>query len=224
MQKYCLIFVSCLALLGCAGSLPDIANTAEPGEPLYAPPAINYAVEVETRGSLFTGRSSIALYKDRRAYRVGDILTVSLDEKTKSSKSASSAFAKGTGISMSAPIFGSKTFSDLSASLNSDSSFDGNSSADQGNSLSGSITVTVHEVLPNGVLRVVGEKWLKLNQGDEYIRLTGMIRADDIDANNTVSSMRIADARITYAGKGTLANANEPGWITKFLNSPWMPF
>ncbi|MBO0181231.1 flagellar basal body L-ring protein FlgH, partial [Vibrio parahaemolyticus] len=77
---------------------------------------------------------------------------------------------------------------------------------------------TVYQVLPNGVLRVRGEKWLKLNQGDEFIRLTGIVSASDISPDNTLSSQRIADARITYAGRGSFADTNTAGWLTQFFN------
>jgi flagellar L-ring protein precursor FlgH len=77
----------------------------------------------------------------------------------------------------------------------------------------------VTEVLPNGALTIRGEKWIQLNQGDEYIRLQGIVRAEDIDVTNRISSQRIADARITYAGKGGLADAAEPGWISTLFSS-----
>ncbi|MCE7616813.1 flagellar basal body L-ring protein FlgH, partial [Vibrio fluvialis] len=101
---------------------------------------------------------------------------------------------------------------------------DGSASSSQGNKLEGAITVTVSEVLPNGVIRIRGEKWIRLNQGDEFIRLTGIVRVDDISRNNQVSSQRIGDARITYSGRGALADSNASGWLTQFFNSPWMPF
>ena len=89
---------------------------------------------------------------------------------------------------------------------------------------SGAITAVVVEVLPNGLLRIAGEKSLWLNQGEEFIRLSGYVRGQDIDAANRVSSQRLANARIAYSGSGTLADANTPGWLTRFFNSPWMPF
>jgi flagellar L-ring protein precursor FlgH len=79
-------------------------------------------------------------------------------------------------------------------------------------------------VLPNGLLRIAGDKTLTLNQGEEFIRLRGFVRAADIDADNRVSSQRIADARIAYSGQGSLADANSPGWVTRFFASPLMPF
>jgi flagellar L-ring protein precursor FlgH len=84
--------------------------------------------------------------------------------------------------------------------------------------------VIVQEVMPNGLLRLAGEKMLTLNQGEEFVRLRGYVRAADIDADNRVSSLRIANARIAYSGQGTLADANSPGWLTRFFASPYMPF
>jgi flagellar L-ring protein precursor FlgH len=90
--------------------------------------------------------------------------------------------------------------------------------------LDGSITVTVAERLPNGNLRVQGEKRITINQGEEYIRLEGIVRPVDIGPENTVPSTQVADAAITYSGRGNLAATNRPGWLTRFFNSPWFPF
>jgi len=95
--------------------------------------------------------------------------------------------------------------------------FQGAAEADQSNSLAGSITVTVTEVLPNGVLRIRGEKWLSLTNGEEYIRLTGLVRPQDIKPDNTLASNRIADARIAYGGTGDFDQANQMGWMGRFL-------
>jgi flagellar L-ring protein precursor FlgH len=100
-------------------------------------------------------------------------------------------------------------------------SFEGSAKSDQSNSLRGSISVTVAEVLPNGILRIRGEKWLKLNQGDEYIRLTGLVRPEDIGTDNTIPSSKVADARIAYGGTGEFDDANRMGWLSRFFNSEW---
>jgi len=84
--------------------------------------------------------------------------------------------------------------------------------------------VTVVEVLANGNLVVQGEKWININQGEEYIRLRGIVRPSDISPDNTIASVRVANAQIQYSGDGSLADANEQGWLAKFFNSPWMPF
>lgn len=165
----------------------------------------------------------MTLFQDRRAYRVGDILTVMLTEETESSKKADTSYNKNAGVGFVAPVFGSNSI-DAAVNIDADRNFDGSASSSQGNKLQGAITVTVHEVLPNDVLRISGEKWLRLNQGDEFIRLTGIVRVDDINRSNQISSLRIGDARITYAGRGALADSNASGWLTQFFNSPWMPF
>ena len=91
-------------------------------------------------------------------------------------------------------------------------------------SADGSITVTVVDRLANGNLVLQGEKWLTLNQGDEFIRIRGIVRPYDIGTDNTVTSDKIANARISYSGRGTLANTNRAGWLARFFNTPWMPF
>ena len=102
--------------------------------------------------------------------------------------------------------------------------FDGKGDSRQSNQLTGSITVTVVERLPNGNLVVSGEKNLELGQGSERVRLSGLVRPEDINRYNQVSSQSIADARISYAGKGVLNDSNSAGWLTRFFTSPWFPF
>ena len=139
-------------------------------------------------------------------------------------KKADTKYGKNSSVGFATPSLGGKTIDELAASVDAQRGFDGSASSSQGNKLEGAITVTVHEVLPNGVLRISGEKWIRLNQGDEFIRLTGIVRVDDVSRNNQVSSARIGDARITYSGRGTLADSNAAGWLSQFFNSPWMPF
>jgi flagellar L-ring protein precursor FlgH len=103
-------------------------------------------------------------------------------------------------------------------------SFDGQGDALQFNQLTGSISVTVVEVLPNGNLKVRGEKRVALNDGSEYIRLAGIVRPIDIDVANIVPSSKVADATIMYTGDGAMAESSKMGWITRFFNSPIFPF
>jgi flagellar L-ring protein FlgH len=90
--------------------------------------------------------------------------------------------------------------------------------------LEGSIAVTVADVLPNGNLIVQGEKWMRINQGEEYIRLRGIVRPVDIGANNSVLSTQIADAQFAYGGTGAVAASSSPGWLSRFFGSPLWPF
>ncbi|WP_243647266.1 flagellar basal body L-ring protein FlgH [Aestuariirhabdus litorea] len=202
----------------------------KPNDPAFAPtyPARPVAAEFNG-GSLYQSGFGVSLYDDRKAYRVGDIITVQLQESTQAKKDADTDFSKDSTASISEPTAFGKTFKDVfgfdvAATLDASRAHEGEASSSQSNSLAGNITVTVSEVLPNGLLKIRGEKWLTLNQGDEYIRVTGLVRPDDIDTDNMVSSQKVADARISYAGTGSLADSNEAGWLSKLFNSPMFPF
>nr|Q52081.1 RecName: Full=Flagellar L-ring protein; AltName: Full=Basal body L-ring protein; Flags: Precursor [Pseudomonas putida]AAA62845.1 flagellar L-ring protein [Pseudomonas putida] len=153
---------------------------------------------------------------------------------TSASKNAGSQIAKTskTDIGLTS-LFGSTPNTNnpfgggdlsLEAGYSGDRATKGDSKATQGNTLTGSITVTVAEVLPNGNHRRARQKWLTLNTGEELVRIAGMVRADDIATDNTVPSTRVADARITYSGTGSFADASQPGWLDRFFISPLWPF
>ena len=222
MRALCLLLAA-LALAGCQTANYDI-GLPKPGDEAWAPTMVEHSASEAIDGSLFASPQMFTLFQDRRAYRVGDILTIVLAERTQSSKRAGTNIDKATGVGLTAPTVGNKTFDDLSASIEGSRNFNGAAATSQQNSLDGFITVTVAEVLPNGTLRVRGEMWSRLNQGDEYLRLSGLVRVDDIDGRNRISSQRIANAQITYAGRGSLAEANQPGWMGRFFNSPLFPF
>ena len=112
----------------------------------------------------------------------------------------------------------------LSASVDNEAEFDGEGDSRQSNRLEGDITVTVAERLANGNLLVRGQKWIAINQGKEYVRIQGIVRPIDIDPDNSISSLKVADAMIAYGGKGALADANAPGLFSRFFNLPWLPF
>jgi flagellar L-ring protein precursor FlgH len=174
-------------------------------------------------GGVFSS-DALSLTSDARAYRVGDVVTVILQETTQASKRAGTSFSKGSSVGV-APLGAlGKTFGKTGLDISADRSFSGDSTSTQQNALSGALTVIVQEVLPNGLLRVAGEKNMTLNQGEEFVRLKGYIRAADVDADNQVSSLRVANARIAYSAKGVLADANSAGWLTRFFTGPLMPF
>jgi flagellar L-ring protein FlgH len=200
----------------------------KPGDPFWAPVAPPSQVHpVAANGSIFAASRNSGMFEDRLAHQVGDVLTVLLEEKTQSKKSSGANIKKDSKMNLASPgLLGavlSENNLDMLTEHEQKRNFSGNSGADQSNSLQGSITVTVAEVLPNGVLRVRGEKWITLNQGDEFIRLTGLIRPQDIGIDNAVPSNKIADARIAYSGTGQFANASNQGWLGKFFNSEWWP-
>ena len=187
------------------------------------------APQPASAGSLFTGNGSQWLFGDRRASAVGDVITVILDESTRSSKSAETSLSKQSNNEILNPkILGSLVQgtgdTDIFSSLESESGFTGTGESDQSNSLSGTITVVVSKVLPNGLLQVEGEKWFQLNRGEEYVRISGLVRPEDVGADNTLSSQRLADARIAYSGTGALAQSNQAGWLTRFFLGTVNPF
>jgi len=129
----------------------------------------------------------------------------------------------GSPLSFSAPSPIPKRKLTLANSVDTTQKFDGSGDSTQSNSLTGNVTVTVVEVLANGNLVVRGEKTLRINQGDEYLRVSGVVRPADVSSDNSVISTQLADARIAYSGSGFVADSNSMGWLARFVNS-WWPF
>jgi len=224
-----------LPLLGAAALSGCVTPPPKPDDPYYAPVLPRTPLPAaQTNGSIYQAGFETNLYDDRKAYRVGDIITITLNERTQASKNASSELQKdssanigltsllGGAVSATNPLTGNRM--SLDTGYDATRETEGEAKAGQSNSLSGSITVTVAEVMPNGILSVRGEKWMTLNTGDELVRIAGLVRADDIGTDNTVPSTRIADARITYSGTGAFADASQPGWLDRFFMSPLFPF
>jgi flagellar L-ring protein precursor FlgH len=224
-----LVTICCTALLPACASAPRGETAAQaldyrPTMPILEEPAAD-----RPAGGVYDPTGSFDLFMDLRARAVGDILTIVLVERTAASKESSTSTAKGTSVDTGMPIFAGRPVTSngtpiLNNELASDSSFTGQADSSQSNRLDGNITVTVADRLPNGNLLVRGEKRITLNQGEEYIRLQGIVRPVDIGPRNTVPSTKLADAQISYSGKGALADANRPGWLSRFFNSPWFPF
>jgi flagellar L-ring protein FlgH len=212
------LLAGCGAVTGYSQPYP-LAPTPQP-MPVEAAP---------TTGAIFADGHDIALFEDVRARRVGDILTIVLRESTAASKSTSTSTNKNTDISLPGPTIAGRPVTVngtdvLETSISGERQFAGQGSASQSNRLDGNVTVTVMQRLANGNLVVQGQKWLRLNHGDEFVQIVGVVRPYDVRADNTISSDRVADARISYGGRGVIANANQPGWLDRFFNSPVMPY
>ena len=211
---------------GCASSYqpPVQAN-----DPSFAPVVPDYPREkIVEDGSLFRSYMANSLYSDVTARRVGDIITVTLSENTNASKSAGTSTSRDTTVDLDTITgLGGKAVNiggeSIELGISSTNEFEGDAETNQSNSLSGNISVTVVDVLPNDNVVIRGEKWLTLNHGDEYIRLTGIIRLADISPENEVLSTKIANARIQYSGTGSFARSQEKGWLAKFFSSSWWP-
>lgn len=219
------LVVVCLLSVGCSTT-----NHVAKSDPDFSPvrPIASSPLPVSD-GAIFKAGYEVTLFEDTKAHRVGDIITVILQESTNASKSASTSTSKDSEVDLATPnVFGrpmTVNGNDLfSASVEASRSFSGDGDSSQSNSLTGLISVTVAEVYPNGNLLVRGEKLLTLNQGSEHVRLSGIIRAADITPSNTVRSEQIANARIVYGGQGVLADVNDKGWLQKVLDGKWWPF
>ncbi len=204
-------------LAGCQSQTVRPEPEPEP-EQLAALPA------APATGSIFQSGTEMRLFEDRKARRVGDVLTVQLVERTDASKSASTSVTKDSEVTIPAPTIFDEVADVFNTAIGAERSFEGEGSSDQRNRLSGEVTVVVTGIAPNGNLLVAGDKRITLNQGEELIRLQGEVRPDDIAPDNTVLSNRVANAEITYAGSGAVADANVVGWLGRFFLSVIFPF
>jgi flagellar L-ring protein precursor FlgH len=210
-----------LLLAACSAPLPKREPSFSPVAPAdLRPPA-------QSSGGIYMAGYDNRLFEDHTARRVGDILTVNLLERTNSIKRAQNRDSKKDTISASLPtLFGLGALllgGDMKTKMLSEKEFEGQGDVLQNNQLSGLISVTVVELLPNGNLKIRGEKRVTLNQGDEFIRLSGIVRPIDIKPTNIIDSEKIADATFMYTGEGSLNDANTHGWLSRVFNSPWFP-
>lgn len=221
-----LLLAALLVLAGCATPKQKHDDAQWAATPPVAPSAATAAATAD--GAIYHDVQNMELFTDPRAHRVGDILTVVLVESTQASKKATTSTTKTDKTAIDAPTILGQALSiggkAAGISTGADRSFAGDGSSSQSNQLTGQITVTVAERLSNGNLQVRGEKWLTINQGQELVRISGIVRPQDIGQDNTVASTRVADARISYTGRGSLADSNTQGWLSRFFNSKWMPF
>lgn len=228
-----LVFLAVAMLTGCYNNEVKRDPAFAAVRPAPIEPQDNYD------GAIFDARNNISLFEDYRARRVGDILTVKLEEQTDAEKETETTVDKSNNNSIDNPtLFGTTPQfnlpsqlplantkdNNLAFGLNSNSAFKGAGDSDQNNKLTGNISVSVVEVLPNGNMVIRGERVITINQGNEYIRLSGMISPRDIEADNSISSIRIADAQISYVGDGPTNDANVMGWLSRFFVSALMPF
>ncbi|MHB1230066.1 MAG: flagellar basal body L-ring protein FlgH [Halothiobacillus sp.] len=213
-----------LGLSGCASQPPV---KPDPSFAVVMPPEESQNNPMQNNGSIYQAGQMDNMFVDSRPYRVGDILTVVLQESMNGTKSATTATGKVDSVAITPPAIAglsANIMNRFGVQMTTANQFKGNGTSAQTNSLNGQITVTVARVYANGSLFIQGQKYIGINQGTESVKLSGLIRPQDIAPDNTVSSTRIADAHISYGGSGTVNDANNIGWLARFFNSPIFPF
>jgi flagellar L-ring protein precursor FlgH len=218
-----IMLASCLTA---CNVMPPQAMTHSPQfEPVY--PLKQVQASTAT-GAIYVGRQSDSWFGKGRNFQVGDVITVLLNESTQAARSQVGSISRNSTNDMLSPglaVLGNKLGGLMKGTdfSKTDISNKGTGTADQTASLTGSVAVSVVEVMPNGNLVLRGEKQLALTEGSEVIQVAGIIRPDDVAPNNTVQSRRLANAQISYRGTGDLANATRAGWGTSAVLKLW-PF
>lgn len=201
-----------LLVAGCA-QLPRSSVVSE---------AIPLPPPVEPNGSIYQAeRGYRPLFEDRRPRMAGDLLTIVFDEEVRASKSSASNASRTSSASLTSSVVpsGLESLTDYDFDIEGNNDFEGGGGASAKNTFTGTMTVAVLEVLPNGNLRVRGEKQILINQGTEYIRFSGVIDPREISGSNTVLSTQVANARIEYVDDGYIDEAQNMGWLQRlFLN------
>lgn len=220
MNRLIFPVISVIALAACTTVPPTNVHqpmTARSSPRLDAPLAT---------GTIYQAGAARTLFEDRRARYVGDTMTIGIAETTSALTKSNTQASRSESITASVPTITGlpgKSLQGMALSGSSSTSLDGKGNAAANNVFTGTITVTVIEVLPNGNLLVSGEKQVSIGAGTEYIRLSGVVNPYFINAANTISSAHVADARIEYKESGVISEAQVMGWLARFFLS-FLPF
>ncbi len=241
MRRKLITMGTCLFVLaGCnAGT-----NEPSPALPVVPPPQTMTPEELAANpGSLFNDANANLLFEDSRARRVGDILMVKIEENNKAKNKADTTADKTNEYNIQSPeFFGRDTVSMLplpfGGNLNlfkgstgtpyllktkNESKFDATGETKRENTVMATVAARVINVLPGGLLQIEGASETRVNDETQYLVVAGLVRARDVESDNSVRSSQIADAKIAIFGKGTLADKQHPGWLTRVLDVLW-PF
>ncbi len=230
-MRYFIIGIAILACLGGCSTYGTRPETVRPESKLLPVPVVK---PVYAPGSLWPGESSRnSLFTDNKARYVNDIVTIVVDESSSGTNKASTNTSKDTstsaGISallgLDTQILSNNPSMGTSISVGGThaNSLKGTGDTSRGGTLSARVAARVVRVLDNGLLLIEGRRQLTLNEEDQYIVITGVIRTEDISADNLVLSSSIADARIIYTGNGVINDKQRPGWLTRVVDWGW-PF
>jgi flagellar L-ring protein precursor FlgH len=225
LQRTSLVTFALTSMTACSVMPPQAMTHTPQFEPVYP---ISIESAKPATGAIYVGRQSDSWFGKGRNFQVGDVITVLLNESTQAARTQNANISRESSndvVPKGLQNYGAglggfmNGINMLGGKINNK----GTGAADQQASLSGSVAVSVVEVMPNGNLVLRGEKQLALTEGSEIIQVAGIIRPDDVAPNNTVQSRRLANAQIAYRGAGDLANATRAGWGTSALMKIW-PF
>lgn len=223
----CLMSAACASHNDAPTPLPPMAPVQPYGEPE------DFAANP---GSIYSESASTLLFEDARARRVGDIILINIVENTKSKSKAETSADKNTSLSLGVSAFmGNSSFRPFGVGpsgsvganpmigATSTSGHDATGETKRENYVTTTIGARVLQVLPNGILQVGGAREIRVNNETEYMVITGLVRTSDVLSDNSVLSTQLADSKISYYGKGILADKQKPGWLTRILDNIW-PF
>jgi flagellar L-ring protein precursor FlgH len=208
------VLLVAVMLAGCVNTPPTAVH-----QPMTARPAPKSDF-IQNAGAIYQPGGVRPLFEDRRARYVGDTLVINISERTQAAKKSASSADRKQDIEMGVPTITGlpgKSMQGATLEANSANAFSGKGASSADNNFTGTITVTVIEVLPNGNLLVSGEKQVAINQGNEFIRFSGVVNATQITGSNTVQSTQVADARIEYRANGYIDEAQVMGWLARFF-------
>ncbi len=213
-----LAVLSVLVLGGCAATPTSIVQRPTSARPMVAD------VAPPNNGAIFQVAQYRPLFEDRRARHIGDMLTINITEKTAAVKAGASSGNKNGSASFAVPGRGIlRNALGASVAVEGENKFSDSDNQSASNTFTGTIGVTVTEVLPNGNLIVAGEKQVAMNKGTEFIRFSGMVSPDNIGTGNTVSSTQVADARVEYRTNSQIDRAEMTAMVSRFFQS-LLPF
>lgn len=227
LQRMTMLSLVVLTLSGCEALDPPAPGKNPDFSPTY--PVTPDPKELrKITGAIYSPETIVPLFDTYRARHVGDILTIVLVESTNAQQNMTTTAKKNDQAEETNPVFFGRPISlgarySLDMDLDNQRQFTGQGQSVQNNKLVGSISVTVSKVLANGNLVVQGEKWIRINQSKEYVQLSGIVRPRDVGTDNSITSDRVANARIYYGGVGQVNNANAQGWFSKILWSQFAP-
>ena len=212
MIRLLLVFIFS-ALTGCS-----VVPTSIVAQPTTMRSPIPVTVATDS-GAIFQDSSFRSMFGDFRAHAVGDVLTVVITENVSADKKNAASSNNSGKINASVnKLFGVSTTNlqiSESAQMQSDAKATGSASYN----FTGMIAVTVLEVMPNGNLRVSGEKQIGMDKGAEFIRLSGMVMPSSIAVGNMVPSTKLADSRVEYRTNSQLDAAELLKWLSRVFST-----